>query len=302
MPDDRFLHRRAGHSEKVSQLSDLEYRVWTQYLLSADDFGVMRLSALSLQADNSALELRPVKAITAALNRIVTVRLLQPFVHQNRAYVYQHNWQDWQKVTYPRQTIEPKPPADLCTRNMQWLLSYWPGGKPVPSWKAPERFTCEVVAVFPEDLGKVSQKLPKSFSEPLAVSHSHSPLAIAVSHSPSPVLARVDDVELAFEEFRNAYPASRRVGGKDGRRAFDGALKGRDLSSHMAVMLAALEQHKRSEQWQNPKYIPLLTTWLNGERWMVSLPPMSPMGQSVKTAGNQSALEQFVARRQGGES
>ena len=181
MPDDRFLHKRAGQSEKVSQLSDLEFRVWTQYLLSADDFGVMRLSALTIQADNAALELRPIKAVTAALNKIVTVRLLQPFVHQNRAYVYQHNWQDWQKVTYPRQTIEPKPPVEICTRNMQWLLSYWPGGKPVPSWKAPERFTCEVVEVFPEDLGKVSEKLSKSFSEPLAVSPL--PLAIAVDSS-----------------------------------------------------------------------------------------------------------------------
>lgn len=115
-------------------------------------------------------------------------------------------------------------------------------------------------------------------------------------------LARVSASESAFEIFRNAYPAARRVGGNEGRRAFRGALKGRDVSAHLTVMLAALEQHQRSEQWQNPKYIPLMTTWLNQERWTMQLPESSPMGQSVKTVGNQAALERFVARRQGGEA
>lgn len=86
-------------------------------------------------------------------------------------------------------------------------------------------------------------------------------------------LARRDEQELAFQQFRDAYPAHRRVGGKEGRRAFDSALKGRDLSLHLSVMLAALEQHTRSEQWQNPKFIPLMTTWLNQERWDTVLEP-----------------------------
>ena len=32
-------------------------------------------------------------------------------------------------------------------------------------------------------------------------------------------------------------------------------------------MLSALVDQKRSEQWQNPKFIPHASTWLNGERW-----------------------------------
>lgn len=71
-----------------------------------------------------------------------------------------------------------------------------------------------------------------------------------------------------YEAFKNAYPSHRRVGGKTGRNAFKTA------TSHatLAVMLAALEQHKLSEQWQTPKLIPLMTTWLNQERWFQRLP------------------------------
>lgn len=111
--------------------------------------------------------------------------------------------------------------------------------------------------------------------------------------------AVMDATTLAFEQFRQAYPVARRVGGKEGRRAFLSALKGRDVSTHLPVLLAALEQHKRSEQWQTPKYIPLMTTWLNQERWETHLPEPRVMGQSPKTAGNQAALERFVARKQG---
>ena len=71
-----------------------------------------------------------------------------------------------------------------------------------------------------------------------------------------------------YEAFRQAYPVSRRVGGKLARNAFRSALE----RTTVGVMLAALEQHKRSEQWQTPKLIPLMTTWLNQERWLQVLP------------------------------
>lgn len=96
--------------------------------------------------------------------------------------------------------------------------------------------------------------------------------------------------ESAFDAFRNAYPASRRVGGKEGRRAFEGALNGREVSTHLPIMLAALEQHQRSEQWRNPKYIPLMTTWLNQERWTMVLPEA---GQSDLTRSLMQANDDF---------
>ena len=71
-----------------------------------------------------------------------------------------------------------------------------------------------------------------------------------------------------FEAFRQAYPTNRRQGGKAAEKAFNSA-RARCLPS---TMIAALEQQKRSEQWQTPKLIPLMTTWLHQERWLQTLP------------------------------
>lgn len=32
-------------------------------------------------------------------------------------------------------------------------------------------------------------------------------------------------------------------------------------------MLSALVDQKQSDQWQNPRFIPHASTWINGERW-----------------------------------
>jgi hypothetical protein len=42
MPQDRLRSPRGGHGRRTTSLSDFEFRVWDQYQLSADDFGVMR--------------------------------------------------------------------------------------------------------------------------------------------------------------------------------------------------------------------------------------------------------------------
>ena len=71
MPADRLFHARLGHSAKVSSLSDLEYRVWTTYVLAADDFGVMRADAVAFQAAHDALSGRPARAIKKCIERLV---------------------------------------------------------------------------------------------------------------------------------------------------------------------------------------------------------------------------------------
>ena len=72
-----------------------------------------------------------------------------------------------------------------------------------------------------------------------------------------------------FTEFVNAYPAARRQRGYIAEQMFLLAL---DKCSY-EVLITALEQHKRSEQWQRePRFIPSLLTWLQQEHWIRVLP------------------------------
>lgn len=99
-----------------------------------------------------------------------------------------------------------------------------------------------------------------------------------------------------FEAFRRAYPVSRRVGGNAAIRAYVRARK----KASQTVLLAALERQKQSDQWQTPKLVPLMTTWLNQERWLQELPSagamVSPQGQS-NAAVMARVAERIAGRR-----
>lgn len=132
MPDDRLIHRRAIRGEKIGALTDFERGVWLAYQLISDDYGVMLFSAVELQRA-IWLEHRPRKVVQAGFQRVVDVGLIQTFQAQGRTYVYQQDWQTWQRVKHPRATIEPCPPPDvllLCDKKTQELFSAHPRKNP----------------------------------------------------------------------------------------------------------------------------------------------------------------------------
>lgn len=132
MPDDRFFHKRAGHSAKVNQLTDFEELIWRYYVLSADDFGVMRFTAAQIRTDHERAERRSDKLIQRALERCHAVGLVYTFEHQDRVYCYSRNWQQFQKVLYPRTTLLPCPPAEelaACDESTRHHFLAHPGGK-----------------------------------------------------------------------------------------------------------------------------------------------------------------------------
>ncbi len=178
MPADRLLHARLGHSAKVSSLSDLEYRVWTTYLLAADDFGVMRAEAVAFQAAHDALSRRPAKAIGRCVERLVTAGLVAVFVHQGARYLYQADWQDFQRVRYPLRTLHPLPAAAEVSPRTRHLWSVHPGGVKVPAqpkaagaalpfvWKrSREAPTPQHDGILPEATGEDSHIFPGIFPE-----------------------------------------------------------------------------------------------------------------------------------------
>lgn len=79
---------------------------------------------------------------------------------------------------------------------------------------------------------------------------------------------REREEERCFALFVTAYPAAKRKGGDRAKAVFVKALRKVSLDA----MLDALAQHKRSEQWQNPRFIPAFVTWLEEERWIQVLP------------------------------
>lgn len=110
--DARLLHKKGIHGERVIALGHLEFRVWVQYVLSADDYGVMRASATVLRADNLRLEREPFKRIVAAMLALEEIGLVQIFEHQGVKFWWQTDWQDFQSVRYPRDTVNPAPSAE----------------------------------------------------------------------------------------------------------------------------------------------------------------------------------------------
>ena len=62
-----------------------------------------------------------------------------------------------------------------------------------------------------------------------------------------------------FSSFWDAYP--RKVGKQAAEKAFA------KVNVPVEVLLKAIERQKRTEQWQDVKYIPHPSTWLNQGRW-----------------------------------
>lgn len=143
MADGRILHKKGSHGERIIALDHLDFRVWVQYVLSADDYGVMRASASVLMADNPRLEREPVRRLERAMAAIVTSGLVQTFTHQGVTFWWQDDWQDFQGIRHPRGTVNPAPSQEAiqtATKKTRELFAQRP-------------------VIDREDFGKVSEKV-----------------------------------------------------------------------------------------------------------------------------------------------
>lgn len=266
MPIDRFLHPRAGKSHKVSMLTDLEYRVWTQYLLSADDFGVMRGTAVAFQNDNDHLANRKPREVQRCIDALVKASLVRRFEHQGKPYLFQHDWQKWQKVEYPRATLEPMPPEDAlaaCDEDTRKLFALHPGGRG-------EKFTRRSGSV---------RKVPPEYSEGASETSATNArvrtrevangLRLAANGLEGGVGETTVPMDEWFETLRAAYPPSRVTSGHLTMKAFCDALLGARDGQHAAWrrMQDNLENQKRGHEWRVKGMVPKLQNWLGSGAW-----------------------------------
>lgn len=99
----------------------------------------------------------------------------------------------------------------------------------------------------------------------------------------------------AFDQFWNAYP--RKVGKEKAREVF--ARKKPPIEK----VLLAIEEQAKTPQWQDPKYIPHPTTWLNRGSWDDEVEKVSPLAQEEKDVremvasfGQNDALIHFTSK------
>lgn len=265
MPQDRFRSQRAGSSQKLSALTDFEYRVWDQYQLSADDFGIMPCEAIQLQADNMALRAprRTEAEVQEALERFIAIKLVFAYEHQHRRYIVDPKWQHFQRVSYPKQTMNPAPPADVLAQCHVWtqaLFAQCFGKKSQKFSKPPENseiFQNPSEGMGSDQVANGKEIAAKTNGKGQMADGAVPTTALTLVPSPPTWIGR-------FDEFWAAYP--RRVGKEDARKKYQRLNP--DATLHTQV-LAAIDRHKRLPQWlkDNGEYIPHPTTWLNKRRW-----------------------------------
>jgi hypothetical protein len=284
MPADRFIHPRAGHSRKVSMLTDLEFRVWVQCVMSADDFGVLRASAITLQADNDHLANRPQKMVQRCVEAVIKAGLFDTFDHQGRRYMFQPTWQEFQKVSYPRGTNNPSPPADAlarCDAPTQELFKAHPGGK---GRKFPKRL---------ENVSETDRKHSEPDTEKSPTTRAGAPAERLRLTANANGLGSGERLDVAFLSFQEAYPPSRRKGGFLAQQAFIDAV---ERAGGLAAVMDALANHKASEQWQESKLIPSMDKWLSEERWRQRLDPPKPAGATDTKSKWEASLPEWAQK------
>jgi hypothetical protein len=282
VPVDRFFHPRAGHSRKVAALSDLEFRVWWTYQMAADDFGVMRRAVVELQAANDALATRPRVTLKRALDRVVDIGLLVSFVHQGEPYVCQLNWQDFQKIRYPRESFNPIPGPDVlakCSGGTAELFQK-------RFWKIPE--------IDPEHSGNAAERSRENAQLPRAGAREEAYglrlTADGKRQTANGKRQTANGGNPQFEAFWAIYP--RKVAKDAAWRAWQKRLPDAALTSRI---LAAVTAQQTWSTWTKDggEFIPYPATWLNRGSWDDE--PTVAQVSPVSAIGRQNAANAAVA-------
>lgn len=292
MPADRLIHPRLGHSAKVGSLSDLEFRVWIIYQVASDDYGVMRMSAVTVQAADDALARRRPQQIDAALAKLAAIDLVQTFEHQGRQYCYQRDWQSFQRVKHPRETMQPQPPRELVAKCSPSTRALFANHK----LKGAEALL--------ENSPKTSETLQQPLSEngSLACARTRETAngqRLTANGSEGVQGEDGPPMDVWARELVNLYPAQGRCSSGLVERPLFAVLTEGDIGetpiAAWTALQARLEAHKRSHQWRVKEMIPRLDKWLREGLYLQELPEV-PVSMKVtdKTARTLASGAEFA--------
>jgi hypothetical protein len=284
MPPYRRIHPR-GKSRKLSLLTDLEFRVWIQYLLCADDFGIMPRSTLVLRSADKHLESRKPRELERCLTRLEEIGLVDRFEHQGDVYLFQPTWQDYQCITWPTKTLHPALPDErlvACSESTRLLMSVHPGAKKVPVPIKEERRAADRTPEYVQsaDVGTSSTR------ETLTL------------HAP-PVLSSIEEKVIDVEgfpidrwlrELQAAYPPQRVTRGHMTEVAFTDALLkfSGGVMAGWLLMQTTLALNVSSHEWRVKGMVPKLEKYLREGLWQNALPADAPAGEQLTAKTNRT--------------
>jgi hypothetical protein len=103
----------------------------------------------------------------------------------------------------------------------------------------------------------------------------------------APVTEKLEIFPSRFEEFWKAYPI--RSGSKGSKPDANRSWIKFGCDAIYDTVIASLEAYKRCDQWSNPKYIPMVTSWLNGQAWEST--PVSSGSSSIKKPSDRHGID-----------
>lgn len=291
MPIERLLSPRVGSGHKIEQLSSNEYRIWTIYLLAADDYGVMPLMASKIQGADRWSSKQTAAFVLKALLRLIAVQLVRRFDVNGDAFIFSANWQEHQHIRRPRRTIYPAPPPPLveeCERETRTMFH----SRKI-SEEQPQRYG-HPPDILPPDNGNIS-----ACSRELQQQLQQQPSAIAPVLGGGPEGAAPCDVPLDvwFRELLALYPKQAVSIGRMTEDAWFEVFRTdmRHAAEIWDEMQTHLENQKRGYQWRVKGMVPKLEKWLREGLWKQlhdEHPPSAVV--SEKTAHTLTAAAAFI--------
>ena len=271
MPN-RIIKESAFLSDRIAQLTDFEFRLWTGLITQADDLGRGDARPAIIKGRVFALrECTTVKDIENALSALATHGCISLYTVGGKPYYEFPHWAEHQRV----RDVKSKYPGSEDADELPQVTASC-GGMPQDAASCGE---------MPQDAAERGVKPPESESET----------------NPNPIQSESDSnahvCETAFDRFWSAYP--KRVGIEAARVAFD------KVKVPIDSLLAAIEQQKKSSQWrkENGRFIPNPATWLNQGRWQdevqIALPKGAPEMENEKQAEKIARMRKMVTHLEG---